>query len=360
MAIHGTLSVVLAFVLTGLSTLIVALRFYSRHFLVGKVTASDWVMLLALITAWASVVVNWYLIHFLDYRSVHSRETLLPIATGALKTIWVYRINYILDLCLIKTSILLFYNYIASSRKSFHYIVRVLLTIILVGSASMIIASVFSCYPISDAWSLTVLEQTMAGNWAMQCYNPTPFWFFNATYNLVTDILIWTLPIIFFLNLKTMKLRRRLELISIFSIGIMAIVGSAIRLRVIILWLSDFQHQGENQANLMIWSQVEQNVGIIAGSIPFLRPIFRKALLKVRNREQPSPSPAVCLIDNGNPDRNVMPRTPIIPSPSPTFDGSREFRRPGSDLPPIEQVESQSSWGSGIWDGSQAQRTVTR
>lgn len=253
---------------------------------------------------------------------------------------------------------MLFYNYIASSRKSFHYLVRSLLAIILVGSASMIVASVFSCYPISDAWSFEVFAGGFKGIRATQCYNPGPFWLANAAYNLLTDILIWTLPIIFFLNLKTMKLRRRIELVGVFSIGILAIVGSAIRLRVIVLWLSDFIHQGENQANLMIWSQVEQNIGIIAGSIPFLRPMFRKALLRARSREQPSPSPALCLIGDGSPDVHIMPRTPIIPSPSPTFNGSREFRMPKSELPPIEQTCSQDSWGSGIWDGSQAHRTM--
>jgi hypothetical protein len=278
------------------------------------------------------------------------------VATGSLLTLWIYRINYILDLCLIKTSILLFYNYIASSRKSFHYLLRTLLTIILLGSASMIVASILTCRPVSDAWSFTVFEGGFYGIYATQCYNPGPFWLANATYNLVTDVLIWLLPIVFFLNLKTMKLRRRLELVAIFSVGIMAIIASAARLRVLILWLSDFIHQGENTAELMIWSQVEQNVGIIAGSIPFLRPLFRKALLRVRSREQPSPSPAVGLINDGTPDAHVMARTPIIPSPSPTFDGSREFRMPRSDLQPIEPARSQCSWGSTVWDGSQVRQ----
>ncbi|KAH7088332.1 hypothetical protein FB567DRAFT_336119 [Paraphoma chrysanthemicola] len=359
MAVHGYLSVVLAFVLTGLSTVVVALRFYSRHFLVGKLSASDWVMFLALLVAWGSVVNNWYAIHFLDYSGVNSRDTFAVVATGSLLTLWIYRLNYILSLCLIKTSILLFYNYIASSRKSFHCLVRFLLAIILLGSASMIIATVFTCYPIGDAWSFTVFEGGFYGIHATQCYNPGPFWLANAAYNLVTDILIWLLPIVFFLNLKSMKLRRRLELVAIFSVGIVAIIASAARLRVMVLWLSDFIHQGENTANLMIWSQVEQNVGIIAGSIPFLRPIFRRALVRARSREQPSPSPAVCLIRDATPDAHLrVVRTPIIPSPSPTFNGSREFRMPVSELHPIETAKPESSWGATVWDGTQTRQVL--
>ncbi|KAF1842424.1 uncharacterized protein K460DRAFT_293152 [Cucurbitaria berberidis CBS 394.84] len=363
MAVHGRLSVILAFVLTGISTLIVALRFYSRHFLVGKLSASDWCMLLALIAAWGSAVVNWYMIHFLDYsaKSWQNRETFAEVVTGSLLMFWTYRVNYILDLCLIKTSILLFYSHIAASNKHFHYVVRALLTIILLGGASMIFAAIFMCYPIADAWSFKVFEAGLHGIHAAQCYNPGHFWLFNAAFNLVTDVMIWTLPILFFLNLQTLPLRRRLELIAIFSVGLLAIVASAVRLRIMVLWLSDLVNQGNNTANLLIWSQVEQHTGIVAASIPFLRPIFRRALTKVRSREQPSPSPAVRLVGDGStPLSPVMPRTPIIPSPSPTFgESDTEFRPPRSSLAPIKPMRSASTWGSTIWDGTQVRQVLS-
>jgi hypothetical protein len=212
----------------------------------------------------------------------------------------------------------------------------------------MIIASIFACYPVSDVWSLKVFENELKGIHAKQCYNPIPFWLVNAAYNLITDILLWTLPIGFFLNPSTMPLRRRLELVGVFSVGIMAIIASAIRLRVIVLWLSDFHDQGKNTASLMIWSQIEQNTGIIAGSIPFLRPLFRKALLKARGREQPSPGPIACLIGDVTP--RMMPRTPVIPSPTSTL--------PKNELQPIELERIQCSWGSAIWDGSQVRQVL--
>lgn len=154
-----------------------------------------------------------------------------------------------------------------------------------------------------------------------------------------------------------MNKRRRLELVGIFSIGLFAIIGSAVRLRVIILWLTDWLHMGENAANLQIWSQVEQNVGIIAGSVPFIRPIFRKALHRVRSREQLSPGPVIQLIGAVHDQQNqpqFAPRALIIPSPSPTFG---EFRMP-KELPPIEPIRTQYSWGSGIWDGSQVRQDL--
>lgn len=223
----------------------------------------------------------------------------------------------------------------------------------------MVFAAVFTCWPVSDAWSFEVFERGLYGTHATQCYNPGPFWLFNAGYNLATDVLIWTLPIIFFLNLQSMPLRRRLELIAIFSAGLMAIVASAIRLRTMILWLTDFTKQGENTANVLLWSQVEQNIGIVAASVPFLRPIFRKFLSKARSTP-PSPSPAPFLIGNVTSDDPPMIRNLIIPSPSPTFDSNdQEFRLPKEELVPIQPMRSACAWNLTVWDGTQVQQVLT-
>jgi hypothetical protein len=224
----------------------------------------------------------------------------------------------------------------------------------------MIFASIFMCYPITDAFSWEVwVRGAMQHTFDAHCYNPNPFWLFNAVYNLATDVIIWTLPILFFLNLPTMPLRRRLELIAIFSVGIMAIIASAFRLHTTILWLSTYEQQRLRTADLLLWSQVEQHVGLIAASIPFLRPLFRKALDKARSREQPSPGPGRRLVGDGTPEWTPgMFRAPIIPSPSPTFSRySQEFRPPRSTLAPIEPM-SMSTWGSAIWDGSQARQVL--
>ncbi|KAH8732315.1 hypothetical protein GQ44DRAFT_745557 [Phaeosphaeriaceae sp. PMI808] len=320
MVVHGQLSIILSFVLTGLSTLVVALRFYSRHFLAGRLRASDWVMLLALLATWFSVVVNWYVICFFDYSRVNSKKSLAKVVSRSLLSVWIYRLTSIITLCLIKTSILLFYRYIASTHKYFHYLVRALITGILVGSASMIIAAVFTCYPVQDSWSFETFEAGINGR------------------------------------------RRRLELMGTFSIGIMAIIGSAVRLRVIYLWLSDFRLQQKMVGDLLVWTQVEQNVGIIAGSIPFLRPIFRKALarfrLRTKSRDQRSPGPVIRLIGDNAPDQHMMPRALVIPSPTPTFESHQEFRMPKAHLPPIEPVKTQCAWGSTIWDGTQVRQVL--
>ncbi|ENI04995.1 hypothetical protein COCC4DRAFT_40385 [Bipolaris maydis ATCC 48331] len=348
MAPHGLLSVVLAFALTSMSTIVVALRFYTRYFIVGKLTIPDWMMLLALIGTWASTVANWYMVQFMDHSSLNPNvpETIERVVVGALLSIWLYRLNYIIDLCLVKTSILLFYNEIAASNKRFHFGVRALLFINVAGGIAMAFASIFMCYPVADAWSFEVFMGGVKGKTARHCYSPGPFWLSNAGYNLVTDVIIWTVPMAFLMNLQAIPLRRRLELVATFSVGIVAIIASVVRLYTIVLWLSSYEQQRINTANVLIWSQVEQHAGLIAGSIPFLRPLYRQVLARARRREQNSPSPAAHLVEEPAPELiQGMLRRPILPSTTSTCGSSnREFRRPEWVLEPIEPVGKDCIW----------------
>ncbi|KAF2016172.1 hypothetical protein BU24DRAFT_195363 [Aaosphaeria arxii CBS 175.79] len=345
-AYHGDICVIIAFALTSLSTVVVALRFYARYYLVGKLSSSDWMMLLGVISTWGSAVVNYYQILYTDYTdAIGNMQRWKEIVVGSLLSFWIYRIFYIVDLFFIKMSILLFYNYVASAHKSFHYIVRTLMVVVCTSSFGMLLAAILSCNPPSDAWSFEVFIQPFYGTYATQCYNPTILWYFSAGFNLVTDTVIWFIPIPFVLNLSSMPLRRRFGLAGVFSIGTMAIAASGVRLWILIQWSSGWEKQGMNTANLLIWGQVEQHAGILSASIPFLRPISRKIKAMFTNckREQPSPSPAAKLIaplfaHDPNP---LPPRTPIIPSPSPTFGSSGSEPSRAQEAPrPVQPMRS--------------------
>jgi hypothetical protein len=308
-------------------------------------------------------VVNWYNIYYMDYSGVHVRdsefafvfirmltatqdqESFAVIVRGALLTMWIFRLNYMVNHCLIKISILLFYSYIASTHRAFHLIVRFLLAVVVIASVAMMLVSIFLCRPVSDAWDARIFTQTLQGIYTHSCLNPSPLWIANASFNLATDILIWFLPIPFFLNLRSMPVRRRIELSAIFSIGIIAVAASAVRLYVIRRWLSGFEENGRQWANLLIFSQVEQHAGIIAASIPFLRPLLRKAMRASRSRDGPhSPGPVAKLIlgDQFTPVIPAPVRTPIIPSPAPTYGSDTDqFRAPPSPLSPISPVRNE-------------------
>ncbi|OAL48104.1 hypothetical protein IQ07DRAFT_544147, partial [Pyrenochaeta sp. DS3sAY3a] len=56
----GFVVVIVGATLTSISTIIVALRYYCRHFLMGAVGISDHLMCAALMLTWGNFVVNYY------------------------------------------------------------------------------------------------------------------------------------------------------------------------------------------------------------------------------------------------------------------------------------------------------------
>lgn len=72
-----------------------------------------------------------------------------------------------------------------------------------------------------------------------------------------------------------LPLRKKVILLGVFSLGIFITIIQIIRI-LTIKSLSDYL----DSAELIMWSMVENNLGIIVGSIPALAPLFRSILDK--------------------------------------------------------------------------------
>lgn len=145
-------------------------------------------------------------------------------------------------------------------------------------------ASVFQCDNPSDSWDtssyLSQFDGVPGRTARHKCFEPTKLWLVTSALNLFSDVVILLMPIPTLLGLRV-PINRRLALIGIFSIGIMAIVASCVRMWVMALWSESPQNSAQFGADLLLWGQVETNAGIISASVPFLRLIFRG-----REREQ--------------------------------------------------------------------------
>ncbi|KAF2996700.1 hypothetical protein E8E13_005231 [Curvularia kusanoi] len=281
----GFIVVIVGCVLTGLSTVIMALRYYCRWFLVGTVTATDHLMFTALIFTWGNLVVNYYQ----DETSSHTRPRLYknpakrPLMAkhvlGVLITWWMYRIVYVAALCFVKLSILYFFKSIASHRTLRH-VVNGTIGFVMIYSFGAVMAGILQCRNPSDAWNVDAYfaqfdEVPNPNAPHIQCYDPTILFTATAAVNLFTDVVILLIPIPTLLSLSV-PLRQRLALIGIFSIGVVAIVASSIRMRVMTLWAESPNNSAIYGNHLLMWGQVEINSGIISASIPFLRLLFKR------------------------------------------------------------------------------------
>lgn len=211
---------------------------------------------------------------------------------------YIYRITYVVALFFVKLSILFFYRSIAS-HVTFRRLVYVTMTVVSLYTFGATLASIFQCDNPSDSWDTTAYLSQFDGVPGRakrpKCYEPTKLWVATAAVNLFSDVVILLLPIPTLLGLRV-PMNKRMALIGIFSIGIMAIVASCVRMWVMALWSESPQNSARFGADLLLWGQVETNSGIISASVPFLRLIFRgrekrEASEKPRVISPPKPIP---------------------------------------------------------------------
>ncbi|KAI9163138.1 integral membrane [Paramyrothecium foliicola] len=99
----------------------------------------------------------------------------------------------------------------------------------------------------------------------------------SSTLNILTDLLFAVFipaPMLWGLNVN---FRTRLTLMAILGLGVFACSAAFVKLGYIVNYgkMGDFLWDSRN---ITIWTAAELNVGIIAGSLPTLRPLFKRIL----------------------------------------------------------------------------------
>ena len=199
---------------------------------------------------------------------------------GTLITWYIYRMSYNVALCFVKLSILYFYRAIAS-HQTFRRLVHATIWFVCLFTVAVTLAAAFQCENPADGISTAGYLAQFDRNPntkrpQVKCFDPTKLWVFTAAINLFTDVLIMLLPIPTLLGLRV-AMSKRLALVGIFSVGIMAIVASCVRMWVMALWSESPQNAAQFGADLLLWGQIETNSGIISASVPFLRLFFSRA-----------------------------------------------------------------------------------
>lgn len=199
---------------------------------------------------------------------------------GNLISWYVYRMTYGVALCFVKLSILWFYRTIASHR-TFRRVVNGTIVFVIAYTIGSTLASAFQCEKPSASYDVSGYLAQFDNNPKtprphVKCFDPSPLWLSTSAVNLFTDVLIMVMPIPTLLGLRV-PMSKRLALIGIFSVGIMAIVASCVRMWVMALWSESPQNSARFGTDLLLWGQIETNSGIVSASVPFLRLMFRNS-----------------------------------------------------------------------------------
>ncbi|KAJ6261551.1 hypothetical protein Dda_4221 [Drechslerella dactyloides] len=260
---------------TALTTIVLVLRLWSRISVAGKLGSFDWATIVAyiLIVAWGGLAIHestavghWGFYCDQTYNQAHAYERAYNILT----------FTYPIAILAIKISLLLFYHQLSAWRP-------LRLSVYITG---------FICF-----------ANAMCGIflWVFQCDAPNLWDHMADMYNtckldqmtvlmavggvgIFTDIVIWLIPIpmVWQLQLNT---RERILAVCTFGVGLIACVGSVMRLVAVRKFLYYGNLDGNDSRDpINAWAVVEMNLALICACVPALRALVIKHWPRIISR----------------------------------------------------------------------------
>jgi hypothetical protein len=182
-------------------------------------------------------------------------------------------IFYVLALGVSKISILCFYLRVFPD-KGFRRIIYGVMGLAVAYTIALFFATTFQCTPISYAWTQwDGLHQGKCSDIHLQGW-------IAAGINIILDVVVMVLPLKHLAGLN-MNLRKKSMVMAMFSVGIIVIVISALRLYTLAHFAKS-QNITWDYFEAGYWSLLEIDVSIICGSMPAHRLLLSRLWPKVK------------------------------------------------------------------------------
>ncbi|KAH8588392.1 hypothetical protein B0O99DRAFT_665033 [Bisporella sp. PMI_857] len=164
------------------------------------------------------------------------------------KTLYILPILYNLVQAGAKMALLLLYRRIALQRW-FKYTFN-----------STLFITIFPCKPISGAWDITIQSK---------CINRPNIYKATAIVGAVTDSMVLAVPLPVVINLRIPR-RQKINLVFMFSVGVVTVFTSIMRLITLINSMSDAD-QTWGGGPVLLWIFAEANMSVICGTLSTLK-----------------------------------------------------------------------------------------
>ncbi|KAF2469141.1 uncharacterized protein BDR25DRAFT_229933 [Lindgomyces ingoldianus] len=254
------------------AALVVLLRCYVRIVMLKVFGIDDYVMVFSMILASATfacfVIETHYGLgkHFL----VLLMDPIMYMNFA--RILYVHSIIVMVGVSSVKVSIAFFLMRL-STRTPYSRFLYGCIGFIILLTVTCAMTLIFQCLPVEAAWD-SRLRPPPFGTGTAKCYSMTIFrnlGLMNSSFNIITDVLFATIPVplIWKLQLNT---RTKISLIAILSLGFFA--SAAAIIKAVQQWhvLSDPDWTVHDSFN--VWNYIEFTIGIIAASLPALKPLF--------------------------------------------------------------------------------------
>ena len=167
---------------------------------------------------------------------------------------------YVVVLCMVKVSLVLFYLQIFTTPR-FRKIAYVVLAFIIINSIAIFLVATFPCKPMASFWNRDIKNG--------KCINIQAAAYANSACALVQDIILLILPLVFLRNLQ-MKRYRKIAVGFMFAIGTFGAVATVMRLPSLSTFKISIDPTWDYVA-VTKWSQLELAAGILCLSLPSIR-----------------------------------------------------------------------------------------
>ncbi len=184
------------------------------------------------------------------------------------RTMYILISLYVVQLVLIKVSLLFFFLRIFPSERTQRVLKATIVFNVLWGLAFLMVG-IFQCHPISNAW-MAWDERDPRHN----CTNLNAAVWVHAGISIVIDFWMLVIPLYEVCHLR-LSLHKKINIIVMFFFGGFATVISILRLRYI-LYFATAQNQTWQQLDITLWSNIELNIGLLCACLPALRCMLKR------------------------------------------------------------------------------------
>ncbi|CAG8122282.1 unnamed protein product [Penicillium olsonii] len=184
--------------------------------------------------------------------------------------LFAYVLLYLVELLLIKVSILMFYRRIFNMN----WMIWTCLILSCCWCTGSMVAALSAPKPISYFWS--EVSDPSSGIWR---YNFYYYYIGNAASNVVLDVLIFIIPIPIVWKLQ-MRTGQKIAICSLFLLGGFVCVASIVRIHYL-TFLDGGEDVTWTLSEVSVWSVVEPAIGIICACLPYLQPLIRGTVRKL-------------------------------------------------------------------------------
>ncbi|KAI8202037.1 hypothetical protein KHU50_005228 [Colletotrichum sp. SAR 10_65] len=201
----------------------------------------------------------------------------------AMKMSFVSQPLFLSALCLVKLAVGSSLLRIAS-KKLYKSMIIGIMVFMTAYTIACIFTIVFQCTDVRIFWDFNV-DSTC---WDIETIKSLAY--ANSSVNILTDLLFGIAipaPMLWTLNVPT---RVRISLMIILGLGVFACAAACVKVYYVVTAYGKTFDPLWDSRNIQMWTVIEANVGVIAGSLPTLRPLFKDFLGSIYGKGSKAPT----------------------------------------------------------------------